>query len=293
MPDYYPIVAKAVLGLQKNNAEARRSLYDRARSALIENLRTAQSGEDAVQSHRSALDYAIEQVEAHEAKKEQQANQPNEGLRYHLGVFSFLMGPERNSEDSRPKHAVPEQTSAIDFTHLVAQNELKPEKQAEPSKASAFIFVCYRRDDSAGFAGRIFDRLVSSFSRDGIFMDVDNIEPGLDFVEVLEERVNACKVLLAIIGPNWATANDGHGRRRLDDQHDFVRIELESALRHKVRVIPTLISGARMPRPEELPDSLKPLSRRQAFEIAHASFDRDVEALVRALKRIDDADRST
>jgi len=120
-----------------------------------------------------------------------------------------------------------------------------------------------------------------------VFMDVDNIEPGLDFVEILGERVGDCEVLLADIGKDWATCRDANGHRRLDDPHDFVRIEIEAALGRNVRVIPTLVDGAAMPRADDLPEGLRPLTRRQAVEISHTRFDMDAERLLRALARIE------
>jgi len=151
------------------------------------------------------------------------------------------------------------------------------------------IFISYRREDSAGFAGRLRDRLVSRFASDHVFMDVDNIEPGLDFVEILGERVGNCEVLLAVIGRDWATCRDANGNRRLDDPCDFVRIEIEAALGRNVRVIPALVDGAAMPRADVLPDGLRPLTRRQAVEISHTRFDMDAERLLRALAQIEEA----
>lgn len=147
------------------------------------------------------------------------------------------------------------------------------------------VFISYRREDSAGFAGRIYDRLVTRLESGRVFFDVDNIEPGLDFVKVLADRVGNCDALVAIIGEEWLTsANDEH-ERRLDDPHDFVRIEIEAALQRDIRVIPVLINGARMPRATDLPDPLKPLVRRQAIEISHTRFDSDSERLTRAVQR--------
>jgi TPR repeat protein len=151
------------------------------------------------------------------------------------------------------------------------------------------VFISYRREDSAGYAGRIRDRLIQKFSSAQVFMDVDNIEPGLDFVEILGERVGDCDVLLAVIGKNWMNCRDAEGNRRLDDANDFVRIEIESALGRNVRVIPTLVDGATMPRGDDLPDGLKPLARRNAVEISHTRFDSDAERLVRALTQIEEA----
>jgi TPR repeat protein len=148
------------------------------------------------------------------------------------------------------------------------------------------VFICYRREDSGGYAGRIFDRLASRLERKNVFIDVDNIEPGQDFVDVLSERVGKCDALVAVIGRSWISAADTDNRRRLDDPEDFVRIEIEAALKRGVRVIPVLIDGAAMPRSADLPDSLKKLVRRQYVEVSHTRFDSDVERLTRTLSSI-------
>jgi tetratricopeptide (TPR) repeat protein len=142
------------------------------------------------------------------------------------------------------------------------------------------IFINYRRDDSIGTAGRLHDRLAQAFGRDQLFMDVDHIPAGVDFVGHLNVQVAACDVFLAIIGPNWLDAKDESGRRRLDKPDDFVTIEIAAALARNIRVIPVMIEGARMPKAEEVPDSIKPLVRRHAVEVRHAQFGRDAEALV-------------
>lgn len=147
------------------------------------------------------------------------------------------------------------------------------------------VFISYRREDSAGFAGRIYDRLVSRLESGRVFFDVDNIEPGLDFVKVLADRVGDCDALVAIIGAEWVTSANDERQRRLDDPRDFVRIEIEAALERDIRVIPVLVNGARMPKAEDLPEPLKPLVRRQAIEISHTRFDSDSERLTRALQR--------
>ncbi|MGO9744271.1 MAG: toll/interleukin-1 receptor domain-containing protein [Roseiarcus sp.] len=158
-----------------------------------------------------------------------------------------------------------------------------------PASHGGGIFVSYRREDSAGFAGRLYDRLTTRLDRDHVFIDVDNIEPGVDFVEVLSERVGACDVLVAVIGKNWLSCLDASGRRRLDDPHDFVRVEIEAALQRSIRVIPALVDGATMPREDELPGGLKPLSRRNAIEISHTRFDMDADRLARALAQVEEA----
>jgi hypothetical protein len=122
------------------------------------------------------------------------------------------------------------------------------------------IFMSYRREETAYPAGWLFDRLARQFGRQQVFKDVDSIEPGDDFVEVITTAVESCDVLLALIGGRWLTIAGQDGRRRLDDPGDFVRLEIEAALARQVRVIPVLVDGARMPRAEELPPSLAKLT---------------------------------
>src|ERR1700747_1122745 len=113
-----------------------------------------------------------------------------------------------------------------------------------PAAEGGGIFVSYRRQDSSHLAGRLYDHLADRFGEGQVFMDVDTIEPGLDFAEEVTRAVAACQVLVAVIGPAWLTAADGRGRRRLDDPDDFVRLEIETALVRGVRVIPVLAQGA-------------------------------------------------
>jgi hypothetical protein len=150
----------------------------------------------------------------------------------------------------------------------------------------AGIFINYRRDDAPGVAGRLGDRLAKSFSRRAIFMDVDAMRPGLDFVKQLEEQVSKCDVLLAIIGPNWAKAADEKGQRRLDSDRDYVRIEIASALKREIPVIPVLVNGATMPAEDDLPGDLKPLVNRHALELRHTRFDGDSAAIIDGLTRV-------
>ncbi len=147
------------------------------------------------------------------------------------------------------------------------------------------IFINYRRGDDPGNTGRLFDRLQDAFTPDQLFIDVDSIEPGLDFVRVLNERVAECDVVLAVIGKGWVDARDPAGNRRLDDPDDFVRIEIASALNQGKRVIPVLVGEAQMPRPEDLPDAIKPLARRNAVRLTHERFRADMQGLVKALQR--------
>lgn len=148
------------------------------------------------------------------------------------------------------------------------------------------IFISYRRDDSAGHAGRLFDRLAARFGKDSVFMDVEGIEAGVDFVETIEKAVGGCDVLLAVIGRGWLDSRDSEGKRRLDDEQDFIRLETSSALARNVRVIPVLVEGARMPRAEALPEDLKPITRRQAVELRDSRWEDDIQALIGVLERM-------
>ena len=148
------------------------------------------------------------------------------------------------------------------------------------------IFINYRREDSISTAGRLYDRLSQTFGRKNIFMDVDHIPAGVDFVAHLNTQVAACNIILVVIGPRWLEAKDENGGRRLDNPDDFVVIEIATALARNIRVIPVLVDGARMPKAGELPASLKALARRQAVEVRQLHFGRDAEAL---LERINEA----
>lgn len=146
------------------------------------------------------------------------------------------------------------------------------------------VFISYRREDAEGQAGRLFDDLTTQFGADSVFMDVAGIEPGRDFRRAIDEQVATCGVLLAVIGKNWLDAADEQGRRRLDDPLDFVRLETASALKRDITVIPVLVRGAVMPRPEQLPPDLKELAYRNAVELTHARWDSDVQVLIKALR---------
>jgi tetratricopeptide (TPR) repeat protein len=146
------------------------------------------------------------------------------------------------------------------------------------------IFINYRRDESGHVAGRLHESLAPKFGRNKLFMDVDNIPVGRDFEEYLNSQVTACDAMLALIGPNWVNAKDETGQRRLDNPEDFVAIEIQAALSRNIPVVPVLVDGARMPRASELPDSLKPLARRQAVQVRHTNFNSDAETLVKRLR---------
>lgn len=148
------------------------------------------------------------------------------------------------------------------------------------------IFISYRREDSQHAAGRLVDRLTQSFGRDRIFMDVDAIEPGLDFLDVINAKVAESFVFLVVIGPGWANAAGPDGRRRLDNPDDLVRLEIEAGLKRDIRVVPVLVDGAPMPSSAELPPSLQGLVRRQSIRLTHDAFGSDAERLIATLSRL-------
>ncbi len=147
------------------------------------------------------------------------------------------------------------------------------------------IFISYRRDDAEGEAGRLYDDLVRAYGNDAVFMDVAGIAPGLDFRKAIDDNVAGCGVFLAIIGSQWATITGTDGRRRLDDDNDFVRLEIASALARNIAVIPVLVHDSRMPHPEQLPDNIKDFAYRNSVEISHARWNSDVQLLIDALKQ--------
>jgi len=147
----------------------------------------------------------------------------------------------------------------------------------------ARTFINYRRDDTQGFAGRLFDHLALIYSRHELFMDVDTMKPGMDFIRQLDAQVAQCHVLVAMIGPHWLDAHDQSGKRRLDNPKASVRVELASALKRDIAVIPVLVEGTQMPPEESLPDDLKSLSRRHALELRHTRFNADADAIMQAL----------
>jgi len=168
---------------------------------------------------------------------------------------------------------------------LSAQHSAEPNREDAEDGVSGRIFISYRRGDDQSAAGRLYDRLVQHFDREQLFMDVDAIEPGVDFVKSLDEHVAECIAFIAVIGPRWLTARGNDGNPKLGNPADYVRLEIESALKRDIRVIPVLVDGALMPTPSDLPSSLQALARRNAVEIAHHRFAADCDDLARSIKR--------
>jgi hypothetical protein len=146
------------------------------------------------------------------------------------------------------------------------------------------ILISYRREDSADVTGRIYDRLVQKFGQGAVFKDVDSIPLGVDFRIYLDEQVAKCEVFLAVIGRDWMKNMGSTGKTRLDDPRDFVRIEIESALKRQIPVIPVLVSGATIPPAKRLPLSIQDLSYRNGIAVrADPDFHRDMDRLIESL----------
>jgi hypothetical protein len=147
------------------------------------------------------------------------------------------------------------------------------------------IFISYRVSDTAGETGRLVDSLKQHFSEDQIFIDIEKIEPGVDFTEAIAKSLGSCDVLLAIIGPNWQGFNPSTNTHRIKNADDWVRLEISTALQRNIRVVPVLVDGAELPSSEVLPDDLQPLLKRQAHEISNKRWKYDTEELIKFLVR--------
>src|SRR5262249_2608456 len=151
--------------------------------------------------------------------------------------------------------------------------------------ASSVAFISYRREDSAGYAGRLFDRLVARLGRDYVFRGIEDIAPGDDFVASFGQRLTTRSVLLSVVGPSGLTPARQQGGKVLEDSKDVVRAEIEQGLERKIRIIPVLLPGTSMPSENDLPAVLAPIAQFNAMEIRESSFEHDVEKLIEAMGR--------
>ncbi len=148
------------------------------------------------------------------------------------------------------------------------------------------IFISYRREDSAGWTGRLAERLRQQFGAESIFMDIDTIQPGTDFTEALRSAVGACDVLLAMIGPEWSIIKNAEGQIRLEDPNDWMRIELMTALSRNIPIIPVLVGGASLPKTSALPDDLRKLFHYQSYELTDKRWEYDATQLIQILEKV-------
>jgi hypothetical protein len=146
------------------------------------------------------------------------------------------------------------------------------------------VFISYRREDSIAMAGRIRDQLAARFGADNVFFDIDTIPLGVDFRQHIDKMVADCDVVLVIIGRRWLDVTDSAELRRLDQPGDFVRLEVEAALRRGIPVVPVLVDGASVPNESKLPSSLAELSYRNGLAVRYdPDFHPDMERLMRGL----------
>lgn len=151
------------------------------------------------------------------------------------------------------------------------------------------VFISYRRSDTQHVTGRLFARLAPRYLAEAeIFMDVEAIAAGADFVSKLKTSLEGCKICLVMIGPRWLTESNADGQRRIDDPEDLVRLEVAEALARDITVIPVLVDGTRMPKAAELPEPLRPLATRNALTLSHQDFEQDSHAIAtRVMKALD------
>ncbi|MEO6188410.1 MAG: toll/interleukin-1 receptor domain-containing protein [Ginsengibacter sp.] len=142
------------------------------------------------------------------------------------------------------------------------------------------IFINYRVHDTAGETGRLVDKLKQNFASDQIFIDIDKIEPGVDFTKAISKSLESCDVMLAIIGPHWLGKTGDENASRIKNPNDWVKLEISSALQRDIRVVPVLVDGAELPEENELPVDLQPLLLRQSYEISNKRWDYDTSQLV-------------
>ncbi len=148
------------------------------------------------------------------------------------------------------------------------------------------IFICYRREDSQDATGRLYDRLLDAYGPESVFMDIDSVPLGIDFVQHVTERISECKAVIVVIGKQWLKVTDKRGQRRLDNDDDLVRAEVAAALQQEVPVIPVLVQDAEIPAAEELPENIRPLARRHGMSLSAVRWRSDVNRLLKELDRV-------
>lgn len=205
------------------------------------------------------------------------------------GVVIAIRSAKRQEEEARAhgEHVSDEGVSESQTILQAQPPPAKPTESAPPARpeppSPQRVFLSYRREDSADVAGRIYDRLTQSLDKTQVFKDVDSIPLGVDFRKHLQQTVEGCDVMLAVVGDRWLGAGGAH--RRIDDAKDFVRIELETALQRDIPVIPLLVRGAQVPSETELPPTLASFAYRNGISVRpDPDFHRDMDRLIQHLK---------
>ena len=202
-------------------------------------------------------------------------------------VDLFLGGQfERLARTVRRAMPLPARAVARPMAQAVEAAVSVPQDSGHNDDEPSGVFISYRRTDEPAFSGRLYDTLVIRFGEERVFMDVDSIVLGVDFVEVLEKTLSVCKAMVVVIGRHWLRAADEVGRRRLDDPDDFVRLEVATALEREINVIPILVEHSWMPRREDLPACLYKLPRRNGRTMTNAGFRRECVELLERLETV-------
>jgi len=158
-----------------------------------------------------------------------------------------------------------------------------PVVQISRSEQTSLVFLCYRREDTQDLADRLHERLVSVYGRARVFMDVDSVPLGVNFLAHIENQMRQCAVMLVLIGRNWLRVTDEEGRPRLADDDDHVRLEIATALKKGIPVVPLLVQDAAMPRSKDLPEDIRPLGLRNGMTLPRAYWGQSVDRLMHAL----------
>src|SRR6478609_4648925 len=145
------------------------------------------------------------------------------------------------------------------------------------------IFINYRREDTSGYSGRIFDSLSNEFGEDNIFIDVTKINTGTDYTVVITQALDKCNYFLILIGNTWLSCKDNSGNRRIDNPDDFVRKEISLAITKKIKIIPVLLEETSMPLAKEVPAGIQEMCKWQAIEIADSRWKYDTDKLIKSI----------
>lgn len=264
-------------------AKASKAAAAKAREALkAGKARKAAEAADIAKAREAAAAAKVREAATARAREAAEAAKTQEAAAIGaLGVTNTAKAVQVNAVSPASASAASGlSTSLLDETPR--RRELLGEGGAPEARIA---FLSYRREDSSGHAGRLYDRLTDVFGHDQVFMDVDNIPPGEDFIDVIQASVWASSIFLLVIGPRWAKFASKDGKNRLDDPNDFVRLEISSALKRNIRIIPVLVGGARMPDANELPPEIHPITRKQAVEISDGRFRADAERLIKAIQQ--------
>lgn len=199
-----------------------------------------------------------------------------------LGLSPSATPPVRTHQ-KEARHEAPVSTRSGREASASVKSSVQEETPESAAFASARLFLCYRRDDTADAAGRLRDKLADSYGDDRVFMDIDSVPLGIDFVEHVREQISGCAAVIVMIGRRWLTLKDKRRRRRLDNEDDLVRAEIAAALTQKIPVIPVVVQNAAMPIADDLPEDIRLLARRNGIQLRPEQWRDGVERLLREL----------